>query len=161
MADIDANTAFLIAVIGAGSALMGGLISSWTNFLIEWQKDRKDRRKLFFDLKKEAYYKLIDDAIEYMNFRDLNPEKANLPDSPILLQLEKSYRKALLVGDKGSTIRMTWNSLDWGALDYKLIPALRDDLRSGDVPKNKHWWQFSCRDECDYPTQLQSPTKKQ
>ena len=45
MADIDTNTGIMIAAIGAASAVVGGLISSGTNFLIEWQKGKNEDRK--------------------------------------------------------------------------------------------------------------------
>lgn len=45
MADIDTNTGIMIAAIGAASAVVGGFISSGTNFLIEWQKGKNEDKK--------------------------------------------------------------------------------------------------------------------
>ena len=44
MTDIDPNT-LMIAAISAGSALVGGFISSGTNFLIEWQRSRNEKSR--------------------------------------------------------------------------------------------------------------------
>lgn len=46
MADIDQNTALLIASISLGSSVLGGLISSGTNYLIERRKSRNEEIKL-------------------------------------------------------------------------------------------------------------------
>jgi len=46
MADIDQNTALLIALISTVSTVVGGIISSGTNYLIEWRKSRNEEIKL-------------------------------------------------------------------------------------------------------------------
>ena len=144
MADVDTNTALIIAAIGAGSAVIGGLISSGTNFLIEWQKDQKEQRKRFFDLKKEVYFKLIEDATEFANYTVDHPETDGI-DSPPLVELRKSYRMAQLVGDNAvrSTIREAWKTLlNWETIENVLIPTLGDDLKGEEEAKKKGWWQI-------------------
>jgi hypothetical protein len=52
MAELDTNTTLLIAAIGASSAIIGGLISSGTSYLIERQKSKNEMVR--FQLDKEA-----------------------------------------------------------------------------------------------------------
>ena len=49
MADLDTNTAILIAVITALSVVLGGLITSITTYLIERQKSKIEAEKALRD----------------------------------------------------------------------------------------------------------------
>jgi hypothetical protein len=45
VADIDTNTALIIAAISAISAIIGASIGSATNYLIEWQRNRNEEKR--------------------------------------------------------------------------------------------------------------------
>ena len=77
MADIDQNTALLIALISTTSTVVGGLISSGTNYLIEWRKSRieekkQDQEKKYKELERrnELYIKFLKLDQEDMQFTD-------------------------------------------------------------------------------------------
>ena len=77
MADIDHNTALLIALISTASTVVGGLISSGTNYLIEWRKSRieekkQDQEKKYKELERrnELYIKFLKLDQEDMQFTD-------------------------------------------------------------------------------------------
>ena len=71
MANIDTNAALLIALIGAGSAVIGGLISSGTTYLIERQKTRNEEKKR----DREEKYKELERRNElYIKFLKLNQD---------------------------------------------------------------------------------------
>ena len=77
MADIDHNTALLIALISTASTVVGGLISSGTNYLIEWRKSRIEEKKL--DQKKK--YKELERRNElYIKFLKLDQEDMQFTD---------------------------------------------------------------------------------
>ncbi len=66
MANLDTNTAILIAVITAFSVVVGGLITSGFNYLIEWQKSKRealkarlDRETREIELRNQAYIKFL------------------------------------------------------------------------------------------------------
>jgi hypothetical protein len=66
MADLDKNTAVLIAVITACSVVVGGLITSGVNYLIEEQKSKMEEVKLQHDkeaqeleLRNQAYIEFL------------------------------------------------------------------------------------------------------
>ncbi len=78
MSNFDTNTALVIAMISAFSAIVGGLISSGVNLLIEWQrskienkKRKEDREAQDLKLRNEAYIKFLEikdqDAQEVSN----------------------------------------------------------------------------------------------
>lgn len=66
MADLDTNTAILIAIITAFSVVVGGLVTSGVNFLIEWRKGKREAAKVKLDketreleLRDQAYIKFL------------------------------------------------------------------------------------------------------
>ncbi|MFA7375471.1 MAG: hypothetical protein FNP40_00060 [Dehalobacter sp. 4CP] len=77
MADIDHNTALLIALISTASTVVGGLISSGTNYLIEWRKSRIEEKKL----DQEKKYKELERRNElYIKFLKLDQEDMQFTD---------------------------------------------------------------------------------
>jgi hypothetical protein len=77
MADIDQNTALLIALISTVSTVIGGLISSGTNYLIEWRKRRNeeiklDQEKKYKELERrhELYIKFLSTQEEDVEYQD-------------------------------------------------------------------------------------------
>ena len=77
MADIDQNTALLIALISTVSTVIGGLISSGTNYLIEWRKSRNEEIKL----DQEEKYKELERRHElYIKFLSTKEEDVEYQD---------------------------------------------------------------------------------
>lgn len=66
MANLDTNTAILIAVITAFSVVVGGLITSGFNYLIAWQnskneaiKAQRDKEAREIELRNQAYIRFL------------------------------------------------------------------------------------------------------
>jgi len=139
----DASTDYS-TIISAGSVLFGVIISQFFEWLKRRDDDQKEARKRFFILKKEAYYRLIEDATGWINYAMEHPEPPGA-DSPPLAKLRISYRMIQLVGNKNvdSVIKTGWENIGSSEfIDGVLIPALRDDLKGGEAPQNKPWWKF-------------------
>jgi hypothetical protein len=131
-------------VISAGAVLLGVIISQFFEWLKRRDDDLKEKRKLFFDLKKEVYFRLIEDATDWMNYVVDHPEPRGADSSP-LARLRISHRMAQLVGNKDveSMIKNGWEKIGhWRFFEDELIPALRNDLREGEASQDKHWWKF-------------------
>ena len=58
MADIDTNTALIIASISAISAIIGASISSVTNYLTERQRNRNEEKRRHLQRQEQAYSQL-------------------------------------------------------------------------------------------------------
>ena len=77
MADIDQNTALLIALISTTSTVVGGLISSGTNYLIEWRKSRIEEKKLDREKKYEELERRNELYIKFLNFNQEDMQLMN------------------------------------------------------------------------------------
>lgn len=90
MTDIDQNTALLIALISMVSTVIGGIISSGANYLIEWRKSRNeeiklDQEKKYKELERrqEIYIKFLSTQYEDVESQDedgktyFNPDRLN------------------------------------------------------------------------------------
>jgi hypothetical protein len=131
-------------VISAGAVLLGVIISQFFEWLKRHDDDQKEARKRFFSLKKEAYFRLIEDATSWINYALVNPEPPGA-DSPPLSKLRISCRMAQLVGNKNveSVIKNGWADIgDSRFIEDVLIPALRNDLKDIEAPQNRPWWKF-------------------
>jgi hypothetical protein len=87
MTDIDQNTALLIALISMVSTVIGGIISSGTNYLIEWRKSRNeeiklDQEKKYKELERrqEIYIKFLSTQYEDVESQDEDGETYFNPD---------------------------------------------------------------------------------
>jgi hypothetical protein len=132
------------AVISAGAVLLGVIISQFFEWLKRRDDDLKEKRKRFFDLKKEVYFRLIENATDYTNYAMDHPEQPGADSLP-LARLRISHRNAQLVVNKdvGSMIKNGWVRIgDWRFLEDELIPALRNDLSEGEASQDKHWWKL-------------------
>jgi hypothetical protein len=87
MTDIDQNTALLIALISMVSTVIGGIISSGANYLIEWRKSRNeeiklDQEKKYKELERrqEIYIKFLSTQYEDVESQDEDGETYFNPD---------------------------------------------------------------------------------
>jgi hypothetical protein len=122
------------AIISAGAVLLGVIISQFFEWLKRRDDDRKEAKKRFFSLKKEAYFRLIEDATSWRNYALDHPEPPGA-DSPPLAKLRISYRMAQLVGEKDveAVITEGWTKIGDGEfIEKALIPALRKDLKGSE-----------------------------
>jgi hypothetical protein len=74
MADLDTNTAILISIISASSAIIGGLIGAGTNYLIERQRSKNevmkvqlDRETRALELRDQAHLKFLSISLDQMH----------------------------------------------------------------------------------------------
>jgi hypothetical protein len=105
VADLDANTAILIAVITALSVVVGGLITSGINYLIEWQKSKREAEREAVKFKQENEIREIELRNKaYIKFLSLTPEKISRVDDQgnLVVDLDLATESVALVITYGS-----------------------------------------------------------
>ena len=150
MTDIDPNT-LMIAAISAGSALVGGFISSGTNFLIEWQRSRNEEKK---HQQEEKANDLSLHYQAYIKFLSLKPEASSYDPATQEPMLGNVGLESALVLAHGSPFVASELANSYPFKSWKDVRAIQDRIvdelaadklsrRPLSPPKiSKGWWQF-------------------
>ena len=121
MVDIGTNTAILIAVITALSVIVGGLVTSGVNYLIEWQRSKREAVKFWQD-KETRELELRNQA--YIRFLSINENQVTDTNADMVEEFHPEFvdESVALIITHGSSIVAslvssaypfkTWNELE-------------------------------------------------
>jgi hypothetical protein len=151
MADIDTNTAIIIAAISSISAIIGASIGSVTNYLIEWQRNRKEDKR--YQQEEEAK-KLELRYQAYIRFLSIQYEKTLSYDEHTGMgyfepdQINEISASVITYGSpKVSSLLarcfpiQSWEDLEKIKRQLASDMILEKDSRKEEA-KSKHWYQF-------------------
>jgi hypothetical protein len=126
-AETDTDYSTLLTV---SAGLIGVIISQFFEWVRRRNDETKESKKRIFQLKKEAYYNMIDAIEDYTYACD---HKTQEDKDLELSRLELAAYKVQLSGSEkvASLIRKEWINI--GSVDFienELIPALKEDIQN-------------------------------
>jgi hypothetical protein len=117
------------ALLVASAGLVGVIISQFFEWVKRRDDETKESRKRIFQLKKEAYYDMINVIEDYTYaYEHKSQEEKDIE----LARLELAAYKVQLSGSEkvASLIKESWDKL--GSVEFvedELIPALKEDIQ--------------------------------